>query len=88
MVSNPPEDLENKIKQKCTPTNEIEKVGLMPKSILTINYPMVLSASVCSHWITVIASCDKKYYLCADNYENIEDLTETINYFDDAKCEE
>lgn len=41
---------------------------------------------VCSHWISVTASCGKTYSLCSDNYSNGQQLEETVRELDDIKC--
>lgn len=40
-------------------------------------------AAPCSSWITV-NSC-KTYYLCADNYENGQEVLDAVEYFDEQK---
>lgn len=40
-------------------------------------------AAPCSSWITV-NSC-KTYYLCADNYQNGQEVLDAVEYFDEQK---
>ncbi|ADQ82556.1 hypothetical protein OKE80_07420 [Riemerella anatipestifer] len=60
----------------------IKKLGGVEK----VNIPSFITAGACSNWITVDASCGARYYLCSDHYENMEELMDDVDYFDDAKC--
>ncbi|MDR6969072.1 hypothetical protein J2X31_003098 [Flavobacterium arsenatis] len=86
----------NDIKFEDFPKNDFQATSIVQNETISsleiygykVQYVDVIDeeTGACSSWITVTSSCGSVYYLCADNYSNMNQLIKQVQYFDSVKC--